>query len=92
MSKNKKYLNEAKRIVAALHEARVLYPEFTGAWFDDSFNNNLTNELILAEGYEFTKAELTALVTLLQQFDKFLNNSAVATGDYGSTLNKIRFA
>lgn len=93
MSKeNKAYLLEAKRIATALHEARLLAPEFTGAWFDNGFNSSLTNTAISDEGYEFTQSELTALITLVQQFQNFMGNSAVTTGDYGNTLNNIRLA
>jgi hypothetical protein len=39
-------------------------------------------------GSSMTKDDLTSAITLLQQFQNMLNNTAVTTGDYKATLGK----
>jgi len=41
-------------------------------------------------GLGITAATLGAFITLNQQLRNFVDNAAVATGDYDSTLNKMR--
>lgn len=41
-------------------------------------------------GQNITAANVAAFITLAQQLDNFLNNAAVTTGDYDSTVNKLR--
>lgn len=41
-------------------------------------------------GADISKAELNLGITLCEQFKKFINNEAVTTGDYGSTVAKWR--
>ena len=41
-------------------------------------------------GASMSKAELILGITLCDQFKKFINNEAVTTGDYGSTVAKWR--
>jgi|MudIll2142460700_1097286.scaffolds.fasta_scaffold54810_3 hypothetical protein len=38
-------------------------------------------------GSEMTVSELSSAITLLQQFNNFMSNSAVTTGDYGATIS-----
>jgi hypothetical protein len=37
---------------------------------------------------EMTSSELSAAITLIEQFKKMINNEAVTTGNYVSTLAK----
>ena len=39
-----------------------------------------------------TAAELTSIMTLFEQVDKFCHNEAVTQGDYSVTINKARRA
>jgi hypothetical protein len=39
-------------------------------------------------GSEMTVSDLSSAITLLQQFNNFMGNSAVTTGDYSSTISK----
>lgn len=62
-------------------------------YFDRGYNaagdNPITDADAQAAGLSGT-SEVDAMITLLQQLDNFLGNSAVSTGDYSSTLNNLR--
>lgn len=46
-------------------------------------------DAVIVFGAEMTRAELVAGVTLLQQWQRFIGNLSVTTGDYASTLSKF---
>ncbi len=62
------------------------------AWFDRGYNTVGANPLVDGDvtGLKLTAADVTSFITFAQQFGNFLGNVAVSTGDYKSTLNKIR--
>jgi hypothetical protein len=61
-------------------------------YFDRGYNgggsNPITDEDLTSLGY--TAANLANLITLIQQLNNFLGNSAVTSGDYDATLNAVR--
>ncbi len=59
-------------------------------YFDNEVGDaitNLDNQRIIY-GSEMTKSDLTNAITLLQEFHKMLENTAVTQGDYSSTVSK----
>lgn len=63
-------------------------------YFDRGYNPSggadpITDLDAQAAGLSST-SEVDAMITLLQQIDNFLGNSAVSTGDYSATLNNMR--
>jgi len=56
--------------------------------YDGGGSNPITNDDVVS--LNITTANLAALVTLIQQFNNFLGNSAVTPGDYDATLNTVR--
>jgi len=61
-------------------------------YFDRGYNSGGTNPIVDGDivSLNITAADLAALVTLAQQLNNFLDNLAVATGDYDATLNAVR--
>ncbi len=61
-------------------------------WSDSGFGSGGGNEIVDGDltDFQITAAELTSAITLLQQFNNFVGNSAVLQGDYMATLNKVR--
>lgn len=61
-------------------------------YFDRGYNdigsNPITNDDVVS--LNVTAADLAALITLIQQLNNFLENTAVTSGDYDATLNAIR--
>jgi 23S rRNA maturation mini-RNase III len=56
--------------------------------YDGGGSNPITNDDVVS--LNITAADLAALITLIQQLNNFLGNSAVTTGDYDATLNTVR--
>lgn len=75
-----------------LHQVRQLTAELVGTYFDLGFDGGGSDPI--ADGditnYNFDAADVANYITLLQQFGNFMDNSAVSTGDYGASLNKVR--
>jgi hypothetical protein len=61
-------------------------------YFDRGYDSGGSNPIIDDDlaSLGITAAQLAALITLAQQLANFLGNSAVATADYGATLNASR--
>ena len=61
-------------------------------WSDSGFGSGGGNEIVDGDltDYQISAADLTAAITLLQQFNNFVGNDPVTQGDYMSTLNKVR--
>jgi len=61
-------------------------------YFDRGYNsggsNPITNDDV--SSLNITAADLASLITLIQQLNNFLGNSAVTTGDYDATLSTVR--
>ena len=93
-TEKQRWTDEIYNISLKLSQVMEKAPEIVGAYFDNGYNSGGADELVtgdISSVYNFTGAEVGDLVTLLQQFNNFHGNSAVTTGDYGATLNKIRF-
>jgi hypothetical protein len=56
--------------------------------YDSGGSNPITNDDVSSLG--ITATDLANLITLIQQLNNFLGNSAVTTGDYDATLNTVR--
>jgi hypothetical protein len=56
--------------------------------YDSGGSNPITNDDVVS--LNVTAADLAALITLIQQLNNFLGNSAVTAGDYDATLNTVR--
>lgn len=61
-------------------------------YFDRGYNSGGSDPIANADivSLNITAADLAALITLIQQFNNFLGNLAVSTGDYDATLNTVR--
>jgi hypothetical protein len=61
-------------------------------YFDRGYNGGGSDPIadVDVESLGITAADLAALITLIQQFNNFLGNVAVTSGDYDATLNTIR--
>lgn len=61
-------------------------------YFDRGYNGGGTNPIVDGDItiLNITAAQLTSLITLIQQLNNFLGNIAVTTADYDSTLNNVR--
>ena len=77
-----------------LSKVMVMAPEVVGAYFDNTYNSGGGDELVdadLSGAFNFSAADASSGITLLQQFINFLQNDDVTKGDYASTLNKLRY-
>lgn len=61
-------------------------------YFDRGYNSGGSDPIIDADIAELnvTAADIAGMVTIAQQFRNFLNNVAVVTGDYDTTLSQLR--
>lgn len=61
-------------------------------YFDRGYNSGGSDPITDVDiaSLNFTAADLASLITLIQQFNNFLGNSAVTAGDYDAILNTIR--
>ena len=62
-----------------------VYDRYFANLYNDS--NAITEEDLA--GLDITPEELAGFITLCEQFEKFLENQSVTTGDYRSTLMKL---
>ena len=62
------------------------------AYFDRTYNIGGADEIADSdlEGTDLTAANLASAMTLVAQLRNFMDNAAVSTGDYHSTVNKVR--
>ena len=76
------------KLAAEIESLEVL----SGLYFDRTYNNGGANEITDDDLLELDidAADLAAIVTATQQLLNWRDNAAVATGDYGATLNKVR--
>jgi hypothetical protein len=59
-------------------------------YFDRGYNGGGSNPITDGDASPLTAANYAALITLIQQLNNFLGNSAVTPADYDATLNTIR--
>ncbi len=80
-------VNMTKTIKDAKHLREV--------YFDNGHNSGGADVIVdsdISDVVDMSAAELAALITLIEQLENFVNNAAVAQGDYGSTLSKAYYA
>jgi len=61
-------------------------------YFDRAYGSGGANEITQADLDPFgvQLADFTAMITLFENFNKFMNNQAAVQADYDSTINKVR--
>lgn len=61
-------------------------------YFDNSYGVGSSNEITEEDlnTYHFDVPALTSMITLFEQFNNFMGNAAVVTGDYAQINNKIK--
>lgn len=61
-------------------------------YFDRGYNSGGVDPIVDGDisSLGYTAADLASLITLIQQLNNFLGNSAVTAGDYDAILNAIR--
>jgi hypothetical protein len=83
---------QAQNDATALAKVADKLANLENVYFDRGYNsggsNPITDEDLTSLGY--TAADLANLITLIQQLNNFLGNSAVTSGDYDATLNAVR--
>lgn len=84
-----KFQDSATKLAQVANE----FDDLMSVYFDRGYNGGGADELVdgdISTGLNITAADVAAGVTLAQQLANFLDNTAVVTGDYDSTLNKLR--
>lgn len=76
------------KLAQAANEAATL----VAVYFDRGYNGGSANAIVDKDvaDHNTTAADIAAFITLAQQLARFLNNAAVVTADYKSTVNKTR--
>ena len=66
--------------------------DFVEVYFDRGYDSGGADPIIDADITDLNKtaSEVGNLVTLAQQYAKFVGNSAVTTADYGATISGMR--
>ncbi len=61
-------------------------------YFDRGYNSGGSSPIADVDiaSLNITAAQLASLITLIQQLNNFVGNSAVTTADYDATLNAVR--
>ena len=88
------YIVELIRDAVALAPIMDKLADRNKEYFDNGYNSGGADQIADADvaTYDITAAEFTNYITLMGQLNNFFTNSAVTTGDYGSTINKLRRA
>lgn len=92
-TEKERFAGEILDVGKKLAQVREKLKEIEGTYFDLGFNSGGVDELIDANiaSFNFDASDVGSFITLVQQLSNFFDNSAVATGDYGATVNAIRF-
>ena len=61
-------------------------------YFDRTYGSGGAKEITVPDlvDYGITPAQLASFVTFAEQMERLRDGQAVATGDYGATLNQVR--
>lgn len=80
-----------QRIASQLSALRGSERDLVAIWFARQYNTGGTaiTDADVAS-LNLTAAKVTAMVVALQQFENFMGNSAVTTGDYATSINAVR--
>ena len=86
------FANKAQNTATKLAQAIDAANNLETVYFDRGYNVGGANPIVDLDviGLGITAGTLGGLITLIQQLRNFVDNAAVATGDYDSTLNKMR--
>jgi hypothetical protein len=84
--------NQAQADATALAQVADRLANIETVYFDRGYNSGGSNPIIDDDvsSLNITAADLASLITLIQQLNNFLGNSAVTAGDYDATLNTVR--
>lgn len=84
-------LDLAKNIA---NEAMDKGPDLTSQYFDLGYNSGGGDEIVDGDLTNFnglTAAEVSGVITALQQLANYFDNAAVTTGDYAVSYNNVRY-
>jgi len=92
MSTKLKFTGQAISVADVLAKAASDLSDLTDVYFDRGYDAGGSDPIVDGDVSDLDKtaAELALMITLAQQFANFMDNSAVTTGDYGSTLSSMR--
>jgi len=78
----------AEKIAVLNHDLEDL----NSVYFDRGYNGGGSDPIVDGDvsDLDLTAADIAGMVTIAQQFRNFLNNVAVVTGDYNSTVGNTR--
>ncbi len=92
MSKKVEFTKKLQEVCSQLGQVADIADSLEELYFDRTYNSGgadaITDADISSTG--LTAAQVGAIITLLQQFQNFVGNSAVTTADYLSTINIAR--
>ncbi len=91
-TKKTSFANACKNVSTQLALAANEIDDLIGIYFDRGYNSGGANEIVDADltDQNVSAADVTAFITMAQQFNNFLDNASVTEGDYDATLNKLR--
>ena len=92
MSTKTKFTGQAISIADAMAKTANDLADLTDVYFDRGYDSGGSDPIVDGDITDLNKtaAEVALMITLAQQFANFVNNSAVTTGDYDSTLSAMR--
>ncbi len=66
--------------------------ELHKSYFDNSFNTSINDAAVDALYPGMTAADFTGAISLMEQINNLIGNSAVTQSDWLSTINKVRIS
>lgn len=92
MSTKLKFTGQAIAVADVLAKASNDLADLTDVYFNRGYDSAGADPIVDGDVSNLNKtaAEIALMITLAQQFANFLDNSAVTTGDYDSTLSSMR--
>jgi hypothetical protein len=90
------YVREIIRLTKALAEEADIVTARHKEYFDNGYGaagaEEITQADLDAADIDLSVADITATITMMDQYKNFTGNAAVVTGDYLATMNKVRRA
>jgi len=92
MSKKIAYTIEVQKQMAALAKAYEAVQALRELYFDRGYNSGGADAIADADisSTGLTAANLSSAITAIEQYENFVENSAVTAGDYYATMNIAR--
>lgn len=92
MSQKESYVQRLQGAATSLAQTADLLADLVTVYFDRGYNSGGANAIgdDDIESTGMTAAQVGSVITLAEQLSNFLNNTAVAIGDYDATLNAAR--